>query len=54
MKAHAYIINEIKSKLPVFGKEERKKKLIKDLDLIYEDVQTKYQVKIYSMFLFWR
>nr|CAD7265342.1 unnamed protein product [Timema shepardi] len=44
-KAHAYIIGTLANEMPsLFGKEAKKQKLISELDLIFEQVQLKYQV----------
>ncbi|XP_018570489.1 EH domain-containing protein 1-like [Anoplophora glabripennis] len=45
-KVHAFIISEIKKEMPVFGKENKKKELIKNLSDIYEKVQREYSVSI--------
>lgn len=38
-KVHAYIISELKEEMPsVFGKDSKKKELIKNLDKIYEKI----------------
>lgn len=38
-KVHAYIISELKEEMPsVFGKDTKKKELIKNLDKIYEKI----------------
>lgn len=39
-KVHAYIISELKEEMPsMFGKDSKKKELIKNLDKIYEKIQ---------------
>lgn len=45
-KVHAFIISEIKKEMPVFGKENKKKELIKNLSDIYEKVQREFAVSI--------
>jgi len=44
-KVHAYIISELKKEMPsVFGKEGKKKELIKRLGSIYEKIQREHQI----------
>lgn len=44
-KVHAYIISELKEEMPsVFGKDSKKKELIKNLDKIYEKIQRSYNI----------
>ncbi|XP_076033660.1 putative achaete scute target 1 isoform X1 [Oratosquilla oratoria] len=44
-KVHAYIISELKKEMPtVFGKESKKKELIKNLSSIYERIQREHQI----------
>ncbi|KAK7067391.1 EH domain-containing protein 4 [Halocaridina rubra] len=44
-KVHAYIISELKKEMPsVFGKEGKKKELIKNLGQIYEKIQREHQI----------
>lgn len=44
-KVHAYIISEIKLEMPsMFGKESKKKEIIKNLDKIYEKIQHQYNI----------
>lgn len=44
-KVHAYIISELKKEMPsVFGKEGKKKELIKNLQQIYEKIQREHQI----------
>lgn len=45
-KVHAFIISEIKKEMPVFGKENKKKELIKNLGDIYERVRREYSISI--------
>jgi EH domain-containing protein 1 len=44
-KVHSYIISELKEEMPsVFGKDSKKKELIKNLDKIYEKIQRQYNI----------
>lgn len=44
-KVHAYIISSLKRDMPsVFGKEGKKKALIKDLDALYSQLQREHQI----------
>lgn len=44
-KVHAFIISELKEEMPsVFGKDSKKKELIKNLDKIYEKIQRQYNI----------
>uniref|UniRef100_A0A2P2I094 EH domain-containing protein 1-like n=1 Tax=Hirondellea gigas TaxID=1518452 RepID=A0A2P2I094_9CRUS len=44
-KVHAYIISELKKEMPaVFGKENKKKELIKRLGSVYEKIQREHQI----------
>lgn len=44
-KVQAYIIHELKEEMPsVFGKDTKKKELIKNLDKIYEKIQRQYSI----------
>lgn len=43
-KVHAYIISELKREMPVFGKESKKKELIKHLDRIYEKIKKDWSI----------
>ncbi|MCL4123290.1 UNVERIFIED_CONTAM: hypothetical protein GTU68_062252, partial [Idotea baltica] len=44
-KVHAYIISELKKEMPsVFGKESKKKELIKNLSQTYEKIQREHQI----------
>lgn len=44
-KVHAYIISELKKEMPnVFGKDSKKKELIKNLGQIYEKLQREHQI----------
>lgn len=44
-KVHAYIIAELRKDMPsVFGKDSKKKELIKNLGNIYEKLQTEHQI----------
>ncbi|RXG67547.1 Epidermal growth factor receptor substrate 15-like 1 [Armadillidium vulgare] len=44
-KVHAYIISELKKEMPsVFGKDSKKKELIKNLGTIYEKIQREHQI----------
>ncbi|KAG5868173.1 hypothetical protein JTB14_026930 [Gonioctena quinquepunctata] len=45
-KVHAFIISEIKKEMPVFGKEHKKKDLIKHLDQIYDKIQKEHSISI--------
>jgi hypothetical protein len=48
-KVHAYIIHALRKDMPaVFGKESKKKELIKNLDQLYGQIQREHQVKINS------
>ena len=45
MQVHAYIISELKKEMPsMFGRENKKKELIKDLASIYEKIQREHQI----------
>ncbi len=42
---HAYIISSLRKDMPsVFGKESKKKELIKNLDALYAQIQREHQV----------
>ena len=42
---HAYIISELKKEMPsVFGKDNKKKELIKRLESIYQKIQREHQI----------
>ena len=44
-QVHAYIISELKKEMPaVFGKDNKKKELIKRLGSIYEKIQREHQI----------
>ncbi len=44
-KVHAYIIHALKKDMPaVFGKDSKKKELIKNLDQLYGQIQREHQV----------
>lgn len=44
---HAYIISSLKKEMPtVFGKDVKKKELIKNLGTIYDSLQREYQISI--------
>ena len=44
-KVHAYIMGEISEEMPsVFGKDSKKKEIIKNLDKIYERIQRVYSI----------
>lgn len=44
-KVHAYIISEIKGEMPsMFGKDSKKKEIIKNLDRIYERIQHQHNI----------
>lgn len=44
-KVHAYIISELKKEMPaMFGRDNKKKELIKDLASIYERIQREHQI----------
>ncbi|CAI2354573.1 unnamed protein product [Caenorhabditis sp. 36 PRJEB53466] len=44
-KVHAYIISELRQQMPyVFGKEEKKRKLIENLDVIFEQLQRRHKI----------
>ncbi|XP_028155581.1 EH domain-containing protein 1-like [Diabrotica virgifera virgifera] len=45
-KVHAYIISELKKEMPRFGKETKKRELIKNLSQIYEKIQKEHQISI--------
>jgi hypothetical protein len=47
-KVHAYIIHALRKDMPaVFGKESKKKELIKNLDQLYGQIQREHQVISY-------
>ncbi|XP_044751231.1 EH domain-containing protein 1-like isoform X3 [Coccinella septempunctata] len=44
-KVHAYIISELKKEMPnIFGKEHKKRELIKNLPVLYEKIQQQYSI----------
>ncbi|XP_013406368.1 EH domain-containing protein 3 [Lingula anatina] len=44
-KVHSYIISELRKQMPsMFGKDSKKKELIKNLDQIYNGIQREYQI----------
>ncbi|KAL1514117.1 hypothetical protein ABEB36_003431 [Hypothenemus hampei] len=43
-KVHALLITELKKKMPIFWKRSKKKKLIKDLENVYEKLIRKHQI----------
>lgn len=44
-KVHAYIISEIKNEMPsMFGKDSKKKEIIRNLDRIYEKIQHQHNI----------
>lgn len=44
-KVHAYIISHLKKEMPsMFGKESKKKELIRDLDKVYAQIQREHQI----------
>ncbi|KAK3856920.1 hypothetical protein Pcinc_036793 [Petrolisthes cinctipes] len=44
-KVHAYIISELKKEMPaMFGRDNKKKELIKNLGTIYEKIQREHQI----------
>ncbi|XP_069180446.1 EH domain-containing protein 3 isoform X2 [Procambarus clarkii] len=44
-KVHAYIISELKKEMPsMFGRENKKKELIKNLGTIYDKIQREHQI----------
>lgn len=45
-KVHAFIISEIKKEMPVFGKDHKKKDVIRNLQLVYEKIQKEHQISI--------
>jgi hypothetical protein len=48
-KVHAYIIHALRKDMPaVFGKESKKKELIKNLDQLYGQIQREHQVIIFN------
>ena len=45
LQVHAYIISSLKKDMPsVFGKEGKKKELIKNLDGLYSQLQREHQI----------
>ena len=47
---HAYIIHALRKDMPaMFGKESKKKELIKNLDQIYGQIQREHQVGIQAI-----
>ena len=45
-KVHAYIIHALRKDMPaVFGKESKKKELIKNLDQLYGQIQREHQAR---------
>ena len=52
-KVHAYIIHALRKDMPaVFGKESKKKELIKNLDQLYGQLQREHQVRPHELFPF--
>lgn len=46
-KVHAYIIAELKKEMPsVFGKDSKKKELIKNIQTVYDKLQREHQISI--------
>ncbi|KAJ8971964.1 hypothetical protein NQ314_000446 [Rhamnusium bicolor] len=45
-KVHAFIISEIKKEIPVFGKDHKKKEVIKNLEEIYGKIQKEHSISI--------
>lgn len=43
-KVHAFIISEIKNQLPMFGKDNKKKDLVKNLSTIYEKLRKEHSI----------
>lgn len=43
-KVHALVISELKKEMPVFGKDSKKKDLIKNLENVYEKIQKEQQI----------
>jgi EH domain-containing protein 1 len=44
-KVHAYIISELRNEMPsVFGKDSKKKDLIKNIGTVYDRLQREHQI----------
>lgn len=43
-KVHAFIISEIKNQLPMFGRDSKKKDLVKNLSQIYEKLMKEHSI----------
>ena len=43
-KVHALIISHLKSKMPMMGKDAKKKELIKKLDSVYDTLEAQYNI----------
>ncbi|XP_050302033.1 EH domain-containing protein 1-like isoform X2 [Anthonomus grandis grandis] len=43
-KVHALVITELKKEMPVFGKDSKKKDLIKNLENVYEKLRREHQI----------
>ena len=43
-KVHAYIISYLKDKMPLIGKEGKKKDLLKKLEKVYESLEAQYKI----------
>ena len=47
MQVHAYIISSLRKEMPsVFGKDSKKKELIKNLSQIYDQIQREHQISL--------
>ncbi|CAG9768624.1 unnamed protein product [Ceutorhynchus assimilis] len=45
-KVHALVIAELKKEMPIFGKDSKKKDLIKNLEFVYEKIKREHQISI--------
>ena len=43
-KVHALIISHLKAKMPMMGKDAKKKELIKKLDSVYDTLEAQYNI----------
>lgn len=51
-KVHAYIISEIKNQLPMFGKDNKKKDLVKNLSTIYDKLKKEHSISAGRKYLY--
>ena len=44
IQVHSYIVSHLKSQMPTFGKDARKRDLIKNLDSVFKTIQTEHDI----------